>query len=93
MKTVAPQIAIVQIEQLEELARRTAEHVLTEVTPQPPPEILDVTSACAFLLVSRTTLHRWRTMGLPTHMVGDSPRFLRSELINWVAGHGAGGAP
>lgn len=87
MKDLTPNIILVQPEQLEGLARRTAEHVLAEVAPQPAPEILDVSSACAVLLVSRTTLHRWRSMGLPTHMVGDTPRFLRSELIAWIAEH------
>lgn len=47
-----------------------------------PSEVLDVESACELLDVSRSTLHRLVRDGqIRERRLGDSPRYLRSELI------------
>ncbi len=57
-----------------------------EEMPPPPSgggngEVLNTREAAA-LKVSIATLHR---LGLPKHYVGCMPRYLRSELLAWIA--------
>ena len=49
-----------------------------------PPEILTRKQAAELLQVSLAKFDRLRD--LPRHLVGCSPRFLRSELVAYVAG-------
>ncbi len=45
-------------------------------------EVLTTREAAALLRISVSTLHR---SGAPMHYVGCAPRYLRSELLGWVA--------
>jgi hypothetical protein len=58
---------------------------LDELVPRETgPRLLDVDGCCAMLGCSRAKLHRLRTDGLPTIMVGDSPRFVADDVISWL---------
>lgn len=70
--------------ELSALITEAVEKALDVGATDAPRDILDSAGACEFLGVSRATLHRLRKEGLPQHRVGDSPRYLRSELLAWV---------
>ena len=78
-------IVVLTPEQLTALVSDAVTQALTESAPVAPPEVLDVIGAGELLNISRTTLHRLREGGLPHYFVGDSPRFLRSDLLRWIA--------
>lgn len=70
--------------------RQIAREECAEGTPATAPEVLTTEQACQFLQVSRATLHRLVLAGrVRRRMLGDSPRFLRLELIEDLKG----GAP
>lgn len=48
------------------------------------PELLTVDQLCASIQVSRGTLHRLRSEGLPCVLVGDSPRFRLGAVLEWL---------
>jgi len=80
-------IIILTPDQLTALVSDAVQLALTHVHPVAPSEILDTIGACELLSISRATLHRLRKEGLPFKYVGESPRFLRSALIEWVNSH------
>lgn len=49
-----------------------------------PPALLDVEGLCRTLGISRSKLAGLRREGLPTIMVGESPRFERDAVMAWV---------
>lgn len=73
---------------LAELVRSAVRAELAElvVPTTAPAEVLDVAGLCALLHVSRATVHRLRADGMPTLMVGDSPRFERAAVLAWLRG-------
>ena len=66
---------------------------LDEYVPRdPPPEILTQAQAATLLHCStRTVRELVRERALPEHRVGDSPRYVRGELVDWVRQQGGGG--
>lgn len=63
--------------------------VLAELAPgaEPPSDVLTRSEAARFLRCSLTQLDRLcRDGGLPFHLLGESRRFLRSELVAYVGG-------
>jgi excisionase family DNA binding protein len=74
------------------LAEIIGEALADFVPPAPEPQILTQAQAAELLQVSTRTV---RTLvaehGLPEHRVGDSPRYLRSELIELVRRNGGAG--
>lgn len=60
---------------------------LAELAPAAVPEILDTTQACQLLQVSRATLARLVLAGhVRQRRLGDSPRYLRAELLEDLRG-------
>jgi predicted DNA-binding protein (UPF0251 family) len=81
---IAPAVVVLTVDQLRAVLREE----LAELQPVAPvAEVLDTEAACAFLGVSRATLHRAVKSGaIRQHKLLDSPRFLRSELIEDLRG-------
>jgi len=61
-----------------------------DITPDPEAttdEVLTVNETAAFLKVHRSTLYRLiEKEGMPCHMLGSDRRFIRAELLAWLAG-------
>lgn len=77
-------LVVCQAEELEALILKALERAGLAAPVSEPPAVLDALEACELLRISRAKLHRLRKEGLPDHRVGDSPRFLRSELLAYV---------
>lgn len=63
-------------------ARKALEHMPPHPSDRGNGEILNTRETAALLKVSIATLHR---LGLPKHYVGCMPRYLRSEVLAWIA--------
>jgi len=71
--------------------QRLAAHIGTIVSPAN--ELLDRNGAAKFLNVSLPQLDKLiRSTALPYHWLGESKRFDRDELLNWVKSSDAGKA-
>lgn len=76
-------LVVLTTTELRDLIRAELEHVQTE----PPPEVLDRKGAAQLLRVSVPQLDRLVRAGkIPAGKIGDSPRFLRSDLLAAVRG-------
>ena len=84
--TTPPLAVTLTVDQLSELIRGAVADAVAEMVPgQGPGEVLTRTEAAAFMRCSLTQLDRLsRTDGLPFHLLGDSRRFLRSELLDYL---------
>lgn len=61
---------------------------------QPPREVLTRREAADFLRTSVATLDRLARDGeIPSRRVGDSPRYLRADLLAYVRGDAPAGSP
>src|SRR5690348_3284256 len=73
------------VEQLRELVRKAVREELTHRT-QDAPAVLTLEQAAKLLDMHPKVVVKYaRTGGLPSHKIGPEWRFLRSELIGWVA--------
>jgi hypothetical protein len=81
-RTILASLTVDQCRAIFEERRDASGH---RATPTAPREVLDTVGACDLLRCSRATLYRW---GVPFRMVGDSRRYLRSELIEWIKNGG-----
>lgn len=60
---------------------------LADLAPAAPPEVLTTEQACQVLQVSRATLARLVLAGhVRQRRLGDSPRYLRAELLEDLRG-------
>lgn len=83
-KIAGAEVRLVTItaDELAAVVRAAVADALSERDPAPTPEILSTEQACAYLGVSRATLHRLVQSGqVRQRRLGDSPRYLRAELI------------
>jgi hypothetical protein len=55
------------------------------------PALHTIEGICAALQISRPTLARLRADGLPTIIVGDSPRYKLDEVLEWLRNQSAAG--
>lgn len=53
---------------------------------RPTPALLTVAQICAAIQVSRSKFHKLRLEGLPSLLVGDSPRFELAAVLEWLKG-------
>lgn len=92
-KTQLDPIAAALAEALRPVIREEIERALEEHAAGEPlsPEMLTVEQICAVLQVSRATLHRLRREGLPTVMLGESPRFRKAHCLAWLEARGRRG--
>jgi len=67
-------------------ASATLEAAETTLRPNAGAEVLRRVEAAELLRVSAATFDR---LQLPRHLVGSSPRYLRSELLEWLRGRGS----
>ena len=72
------QVREVALEAGEAAAQRVASGVLEASRP------IDRRELCAFLGCSLPTVDKLRAEGLPEYHVGDSPRFEREAVLNWL---------
>lgn len=80
----------ITLEEFEQLISKGIRAVLKEThkeTHQPgQDELLTVEEAAKLLKVSKVSLHNWKkNKGLKYHKIGRSTRFLKSELLEFVA--------
>ncbi|MCA9594092.1 MAG: helix-turn-helix domain-containing protein [Myxococcales bacterium] len=77
-------LAVIPEGELRELVSSAVAEAMAEV-PGAAPEVLDRARAAELLGVSLATLRRLVTAGeVREHRLGDSPRYLRSELLEDV---------
>lgn len=79
-------VAVVELEELRSLVTSTLAEMLEGFSPGAPAhEVLTRAEAAEFLRCSLPQLGRLvRLQGLPFHVLGDSRRFLRAELLAWL---------
>lgn len=77
-------IAVVTTEQLQELVTEAVRSALAECKADPDPVLMDRHAAAKALGISPTQLDRLRARGLPTVLVGSSPRFVLADCLNWL---------
>ncbi len=83
-KAVQPEDALVVTLRLGDL-RRLIRSELEQLDSSTPPEVLDRRGAAALLRVSVAQLDRLAKSGkIRQHTLGDSPRYLRAELLEDV---------
>lgn len=77
------------VAQLRELIAESVAEVLADGSPShQPSEVLTRREAAEFLKTSVATLDRLvREGSLPSHRLGDSPRFVRAELLAYLRGN------
>lgn len=82
------QVAVISPEELRELVSSTILELLDGFQPSGSTrEVMSRAEAAEFLRCSLPQLDRMvRLQSLPFHLLGDSRRFLRSELIGWLRG-------
>ncbi len=80
------QIQNFTINDLQEIVNNSVKEAFKEnklFTQKEPEDLLTTKQAMELLQVSQVTLHRWRVDGLiPSHRIGGSIYFKRSEIIN-----------
>jgi excisionase family DNA binding protein len=79
-------VAVVDADELRSIVTSTLAEMLDGFSPGAPAhEVMTRAEAAEFLRCSLPQLDRLiRLQGLPFHVLGDSRRFLRSELISWL---------
>ncbi len=80
--TFANALCALLVKAAEAGARKALEQVPLAPSDGDNGEILNTRETAALLKVSIATLNR---LGLPKHYVGCMPRYLRSELLAWIA--------
>ncbi len=80
-----PSVAVLTAEQLQQLVEDAVDAALERHAENvsEPPALLTQAELSKALSVSVRTVHTLRRRGIPTVMVGDSPRFSLSEVIAW----------
>lgn len=73
-------VAAANLWDLRALVREELAHVLAER----PPALIDQRALARELGVSERTIYTLRGEGLPTIMVGDSPRFELALVLDWL---------
>lgn len=58
--------------------------VLAELAPSGAPELVDAPTLARRLSVSRSTVHRMRTAGMPAIRMGETFRFRVADCIAWL---------
>jgi excisionase family DNA binding protein len=83
-------VAVLSPEQLEALVGRAVRAAVAALPSVSPPEVLTRGQAAALLGVHPQQLMRRHVArdGLPAHPLGRERRFLRSEILAWLAGRG-----
>lgn len=76
-------VIVADVDQLRAIVAEAVSEAMREHSTPAPEGYLDRAQAAQVLGVSLGTLDRLRARGLPEHRVGDSPRFLRAEIIGW----------
>lgn len=83
-----PGLAVVTAEQLRALVRAALAAELDErdqQTPTTQPELVDSRALMQLLGgISRTTLQRWRELGLPFLRIGDTFRYRPRDVLAWL---------
>lgn len=69
---------------LRRAVREELEEVMTSIATSPRPALLDTAELARELSTSEGTIRRQRKLGLPTVMLGDSPRFDLDEVLAWL---------
>jgi hypothetical protein len=80
----APAFVMVAPEQLAELVRRAVEDAFAAQQQDVSPRFLDRNGIAKALGIGLATVDRFRKLGMPTVLVGDSPRFVLDECFEWM---------
>ena len=80
-------IVVLTSEQLQELVDRAVAKAVVSIPQSGAREILSLKQAADFLdRAPRTVTELVKTRGLPAHYISDrEPKFIRSELVAWLA--------
>jgi len=76
--------------QVAQLARDAAAEALADFVAgqAPAPELVDGSTMCKLISVSRATLHRLRVAGMPCVPVGDTYRYRCCDVVAWLEAGG-----
>jgi hypothetical protein len=77
-------LAVLTAEELAEVVRSVLAEELAERLPKTGPTLLDRRGLAAELGCGVDTLDKLRREGLPTLMLGDSPRFELAAVLEWL---------
>lgn len=78
-------VVVADTDQLRTLVTEAVHAALAEAAKAPA--LLDRASLARALSCSPSTVDAMRKRGLPTVMIGDSPRFVLSEVVDWLRGN------
>jgi hypothetical protein len=84
MSSGVPTVAVLTPEQLQELVRGAVETALAERHEDAAPMLLDRARVARALGVGIATVDRLRREGMPCVFIGESPRFLITNCVEWL---------
>src|SRR6188768_4019457 len=79
-----PTVILTTVEALRDTVAQAVALALDGIQPAQSPEVLTRKEAAELLRTSLATLDRLCREGLPFHLLGDSRRFVRAELLQWL---------
>jgi len=83
---MSTKLAVVDAEELAAIVRMAVAEELAERLPQQAPALVDRRGLAAELGCGVDTVDKLRREGLPTIMLGDSPRFQLAAAVEWLKG-------
>jgi excisionase family DNA binding protein len=81
------QVTVLTEAQIEEIARQAAMFAVSQLERQevkPTPEIMTKAELAEYLRCDRSKIERFMKTGLPYFYFGDTPRFRKSAVDEWL---------
>jgi hypothetical protein len=82
-----PTLAVITVEALTTLIRESVVQAINEALENQGPALLDRTNTARALGIGSSSVDRFRKLGMPCVWVGDMPRFIIGECIDWMREH------
>lgn len=71
--------------ELKSIVKEAIDKAINQKKDAPEDELLTVNEACAYLKISRPTMHRWRKSGvIPSTTIGKNVRFSKNKLNEFL---------
>jgi hypothetical protein len=83
-RSAPPAVIVTTPQALATLVRDAVSEALSQVYDNGRPLLLDRTSAASALGVGTSSVDRFRKAGMPCVLVGDTPRFIIDECLDWL---------
>lgn len=84
----ASTIVVTTEEKIAAIVREQVDEALAEQrdTKSDEPLLLTCSKLCTKLGVSRASVYRWRSEGMPSIKAGDEHRYILAEVLGWLRG-------